>query len=571
MKNFRIIMFAFLLSSILVGIGYALTPPPPPPPPVGQNIGLFDIGIDNQQTNATDQIMCRYCHQTSGTNISGGYSNAVGGVPTRHHSLMPRGVINPLTNATFGCTDCHPSTPGLGNGIVIDRSCVNCHNGTAFWGNSLGGHIGNFTRPHHVNTAYASSNIGQPAQNRTCNFCHGSFVDNYNDGHYKPSYATDFMITPFATFKTTNFSQPDGLGGNKTWGGCESCHLPSSAPHGSIKIKCYWIYFWGIPFLKCEITIEFNFATHHKEIMGLADFNGTTAYQNASTPGASCSWCHVMEPDSNSPLRINITNPFNGENLINAMEVRNSTIENVDVFEPGTTNITINGTGCEKCHSVKSLHNIQFNYSQNGQQGLGHINNNTDCYGCHNSWLPATDFVPGPLVPDLEAVTPSVIAAGTATTLTLTGFNFVSGGMNYAVAVTVDGVTYTPTTSSDTELVVDIPALNAGTHQLQIVKDGSVLSKLYTLIAAPNLNITSARLSGSYVTITGFGFGNKPAPNANYYISADHNGNQIISRSISSWSNTQIRARFNSGTVSVGDTVTVVTGSSGEARSTITN
>ena len=168
MKNLKIVVAAMLLFAVLAGIGVALTPPPPPPPPVPQNIGLPDVSIGAASTNVTDQSACRVCHRTSGTNISGGYNNtAVGGVPTRHHNLLPRGVINPLTNAPFGCTDCHPSTPGIGNGILLDRSCVNCHNGTSFYANSIGGHVGNITRPHHVNTAYASSNIGNPAVNST--------------------------------------------------------------------------------------------------------------------------------------------------------------------------------------------------------------------------------------------------------------------------------------------------------------------------------------------------------------------------------------------------------------------
>lgn len=564
MKNSGIVVSAMLLFAVLVGIGYALTPPPPPPPPVPQNIGLYDTGIDHLQTNATDQSLCRVCHQTSGTNISGGYANTVGGVPTRHHNLLPRGIINPETGIVFACTDCHPSTPGVGMGILLDRSCVNCHNGTDFWGNSIGGHVGNFSRPHHVNTAYASSNVGNPAANRTCNFCHGSFVNNYNDGHYKPTYDTSdssgfaSMITPYATYKITNFSQPDGLGGNKVWGGCESCHDPNP--------------------LASPMVIDSNHDTHHKEITGFARFGGTTPFQNASTPfnlvgapgGRACFICHVVAP-SGSPLRINLTNQFSGEFLENAMQLRNYTIESTDVFEPGTTNITFNGTGCEKCHGVPTLHNIQYQYVQNGPQGKGHINNDLDCYGCHNSWLPATDYVPGPLTPYLDTVTPTAIAAGTATTLTLTGSNFVSGGTTYAVVVTIDGVAYTPTSSSDSEIIVDIPgaALSAGTHQLQVVKDGTVLSKLYTLIAAPNLQITSARLSSGTVTIAGAGFGTKPATNAKYYVSVTHAGTQRTSQSISSWSNTQIKAKFSSGTVSKGDVVTVISADSGEVRATV--
>ncbi len=600
---------------------------PPPPPPVPQNLGIYDTSIDllktknfsqafwvnnpfntsiqailrlqapqdwavtldnfnfnvpfnltpyqktlatmNWTTNTTDQSACRTCHQTSGTNISGGYNNTIGGVPTRHHNMLPEGVINPFTNAPFGCQDCHPSTPGVGNGILLDRRCQDCHNGTSFWGNSIGGRVGNFSRPHHVNTGYDDANIGQPAQNRTCNFCHGSFADNYNDGHYVPSYNTSFMITPFATFKATNFSLPNPIpvfnsSGfqvlDKTWGGCESCHLadPNAIPY----------------------PIGSNRDNHHKEILGFAKFGGQNQFQNASTPfvGVSniCSVCHVIDITNSTgngntfPLEFNTINTFTGELLTNAMEVRNSTIEQGDVaigaFEPGTTNITINGTGCEKCHSVKSIHNIQFNYVQNGPQGLGHINNNSDCSGCHDSWPPANTFVPGALIPSVDSVNPSILIAGTATTLTITGTNFVNDP--YTSVVTVDGVTYYPTSVTDTEIVVDIPGLTTGTHQLQIVKGRDTLSKLYALEVVPAAHITSATISKGVITINGVGFGARPATNAQYYVSVNHAGNQIVSTSINGWSNTQIKAKNSAATA--GDTVTVITANSGETTATIT-
>ncbi len=582
----RGVVLALLLFGVLAGIGYALTPPPPPPVP--QNLGIFDTSIDHLNTTVTDQSACRVCHQTSGTNISGGYNNTIGGVPTRHHNLLPENKINPYTNTTFGCQDCHPSTPGIGNGILLDRSCQDCHNGTSFWGDSIGGHVGNFSRPHHVDTGYDDANIGQPAQNRTCNFCHGSFVDNYNDGHYIPSYNTSFMITPFATFKATNFSQPDGLGGNKTWGGCESCHLanPNATPY----------------------PISSNYENHHKEILGFAMFGGQSQYENASTgfantPGGSCTPCHpgghdrilFITPEQcdgigskatkayssngiyigcliyTDTIEAPVPNPFTGENLTNAMEVRNSTREQADfaigALEPGTTNVSINGTGCEKCHSVKSLHNIQFNYSQNGPQGFGHINNNTDCYGCHNSWLPADTWVPGALIPTLDSVSPSVIAVGVPTTLTITGSNFVNPDGNYTPVVTVDGVIYTPTSLTATQTVVNIPALAAGVHQLQLVKGGDTLSKLWVLTVVSSPSIATATLRKGTITITGTNFGTQPA-NAQLYVSVSHGGNQITSTSITSWSTTQIKAKNSA--AAIGDIVTVITADSGETTAAIT-
>jgi hypothetical protein len=557
MKDLKLVVSALLLFAVLAGIGYALTPPPPPPPPVSQVIGLNDTSIDKLVTTPIDQSACRQCHQTSGTSISGGYSNTIGGVPTRHHSLLPAGTINPLTNAPFGCQDCHPSTPGVGMGILLDRSCVDCHNGTNFWADSsLGAHVGNISRPHHVDTSSDTANIGNPAAARQCNFCHGSFVANYNDSHYKPTYATDFMITPWATFKITNSTQPDGLGGNKVWGGCESCHLPATV--GTIRVGS-------------------NHDNHHNEILG--NSSGTT-FQKLATPFTSipagsraCIVCHVINSTPGAPHggvnTFNYTNPFNGELLVSALELRNSTIENAEAVEFVSVNgnISVNGTGCEKCHSVQSIHNIQIPGAPSGAQGFGHVGNNLDCYGCHNSWLPADTMATGAIIPTLDSITPAVISSGKATTLTLTGGNFVNGV--YTSVVTVDRVSYTPTSITDSQIVVNIPALSAGIHQVQIVKGGDTLSKLSTLIAVSDLSVTSVKVAGkNVITITGKGFGTKPTSNAQLYVSVkDASGNQITSSTISSWSNTQIKAT-NSAAVK-GRTVTVMTANAGEVTATI--
>ncbi len=577
MKNFKLTVTALLLFAALAVIGYALTPPPPPPPPVNQNIGIYDTSIDQFKTNATDQSACRACHQTSGTVTPGGYNNTIGGVPTRHHDLLVRGVINPSTGAPFGCQDCHPSTPGAGNGILLDRSCTDCHNATNFWADSIGAHVGNLNRPHHYNTSYDDANIGNPAASRQCNLCHGSFVNNYNDGHYVPSYNTSFVITPYATWKATNISQPLSMvlfdstnrqDLNKAWGGCESCHL------GTVNNTGY--NGTGYP---TSGTIGTNHNNHHREILGgNVTTNGVVSPLGASTPfvGVSniCSVCHVITPGGTGPYRFNTTNPFTGETLIRAMEVRNSTIEQADAaigaFEPGTVNITINGTGCEKCHGVPSIHNIQYNYVQNGPQGFGHINNNTDCYGCHNSWLPANDFVPGPLIPTVDSVTPSVMAAGTATTLTITGSNFVNDA--YTSVVSVDGIHWTPSSITASKITVNIPALPAGVYKLQLVKGDNTLSKLSTLTVVSSPTITSANITenGSVLTIDGTGFGAKPATDAQLYVSVSHAGNQIASSSIVIWKDTEITAMMPSDVTSGGDVVTVLTGTSGEAKATIT-
>jgi hypothetical protein len=588
MKNLKIVISAILLFAVLAGIGYAFTPPPPPPPPVPQNLAINDTSIDKLQTidgaNA-NQSACRACHQSTGTNISGGYNNTLGGVDNRHHGMVQRAVINPFTNVPFGCQDCHPTMPGVGNGVLLDHSCTDCHNGTNFWADaSLGARVGNFSRPHHVNTTYDDANIGNPAADRQCNKCHGSFVDNYNDSHYVPSYATSFMITPYATWKATNLSQnltqvlfdsTNNQDLNKVWGGCESCHL------GLMNNTGFGPSVTSVP-------IGTNHNNHHREILGgNVTTNGVVTNVGVSTPFNNvvnrCTVCHVIDYTNSTghgntfPLRFSITDGGTGLTDTNAMEVRNSTIEQADfaigAVEPGTVNVSINGTGCEKCHSVASIHNIQFNYVQNGQQGLGHINNNADCYGCHNSWLPADTWNPGPLVPVVTDVSPAVIAANTATTLTLTGVNFINPDGNYTSVVTVGGVTYTPSSETQTQIVVNIPALTVGTYQLQLVKGGTVLSNLETLNVVNNPTISSVTFTpgrngqpGTLV-ISGSRFGVKPATNANLYVTVNHAGKQIPVSTISAWKDTSISAKISG--VASGDQTTVLTTLTGEASAPI--
>jgi len=235
-KSFKITIGTSLLVllMLLTGIGMASVPPPP----ANQLLGTYDTNVDR----LTEQISCRVCH------TSGVYS-----VSDRHNSTG------------YNCVDCHPT---INDQFLIDRNCLNCHNGSAFYANP------NLTigKPHH-NTTYS--------QQRDCKRCHGSFIDNYDDGHYIPTYNTSMKSDV-----------------------CKTCHEQK---------------------LDAVPQILSNSMTHHG-IMSTVPL---------------CTWCHP------SP-----TDPFN---------IR----------------------GCEQCHGVQSLHNIQYQFVPNGSLGYGHVNNNWDCKGCH--------------------------------------------------------------------------------------------------------------------------------------------------------------------------------------------
>ena len=509
MKKIKTIYIAAAIVFLgLVGLALAIVPPPP----VNQSIGTYDTRVDKYT-----ESLCRNCHN----------STTLGGVPTRHHNLAALGRINTETGQPYGCQDCHPATPGVGNGVLIDRNCVDCHNGSAFWGNTLNAHV-NITRPHHIRTSNDSAGIGEPAQTRQCNFCHGSFVANYNDSHYIPSYDTSFMITPYADFKAYNETS------GRYWGGCYACHQNSSS--------------------ESPVVMTMH-DTHHGAISGWGREGGIN-HQKDATPGRVCTWCHLLSNPHNATVNVTI-NGVEEE----VLEFRNSTLIAADIangsFEPGTT-VTINGTACEKCHSVQSIHNIQYNYTATkGQPGYGHIGTNWDCNGCHASWAAADAPLQGAIIPSVDSITPSVLLAGSANDITIKGMNFVNDV--YTSVVSVDGIIYTPTSITDTQIVVKIPALNAGVHTLQLVKGGDAKSKLATLTVVTQTTVTSAQLAKGIITIKGTNFGPQPDPvfsDLGVFITHTVKGKPTTFRAtIISWSDTSIVV--NAGTATVNDPLTV--------------
>ncbi len=518
MKNLKIVITALLLFVALAGIGQASIPPPP----VEQNISFYDAG-----TNAADASLCRGCHTGTGSP-----PNDVSPMD-RHHNLLP------TPGFPYGCNDCHPTvgTPGSQT-MYVEKNCINCHNGTGFY---LVPFV-NPGRPHH-DTAQA--------QARNCKYCHGgSVVDNYNDGHYVPPYNTS-TVTPYAdnkVYNATGYNPNNPLNVGRYWGGCISCHQNKTT---------------------ATPVILSNRDTHHGAI------------NDAGTTGYKCSWCHVTisGAQSDSALQRIIAlsgqgGPLNGPNASagypygRLLPMRNSTIIASDIalgyLEPPTTNITINGTGCQKCHSVQTLHNIQYNYAGttgvNAKAGYGHIGMNADCNGCHAFWNAGADNAfPGPVSIDLYSINPSKITAGVDTVVTFTGMNLVQSG--YSTNVVINGVSYTPTSVTDTQAVATIN-LPAGAYQVQLDK-GGLTSKLSTLMVGTPVTISSAKLESGTITIEGTGFG---TPQAIVTITkAD--GSIIKSDGITSWDNVKIVAT--SAAAAVDNTVTVTTPTN-SATATIT-
>jgi len=138
-----------------------------PAPPVNQALGMPDV-----EFSALTEADCRVCHD---------------GLPDRHHMLygspIPPGSLVPnpdadgdlIPDTNYGCLNCHDedNTGGVIN-FLVERDCLVCHN----TGDS----------PHH------GANIPEIVAG-DCVSCHGDLVDNWDDGHYIPTYSPS-LVTP---------------------------------------------------------------------------------------------------------------------------------------------------------------------------------------------------------------------------------------------------------------------------------------------------------------------------------------------------------------------------------------
>jgi hypothetical protein len=436
-------------------------------PPVNQNLGLDDTQMPNVTV-----AFCQACHP---------------GASDVHHYMVSGGPGSGFVpTTTLGCMDCHPIVSGQ---LIISRNCHDCHDGTPWTVNpniNLAAIRGGSGRPHHNTIKASASNIidaSFKAADRQCTFCHGNgYLDNYDDGHYVPTYNTS-MVTPLADFKINTT-----IGNGREWGGCAACHDAG---------------------LEGAVPVYNNHDTHH--------------YATSGMIGRQCNYCHVASgfraepiPDYSSEPSANILrvwlnesypsyfSMFQWDNSMRHIEFRNNTIMT-------WMNDPINGTGCEKCHSVRDLHNIEtaspgrtLQQTLDDQiEGYGHIGNNSDCNGCHQGWAGAvTNPFPGPKAMDIDSVSPGVLTADVVTDVTITGSGFVED--SYTTAVLVDDVP-TAASVSETSIVVNVN-LAAGFHSIVVQKDVATTA-LTTVVAVDPGTIASAKLEGTTLTIDGAALG----------------------------------------------------------------
>ncbi len=372
-----------------------------PPPPVNQNIGIFDRVTDfSGQTQTVNRAFCAQCHP--------------GSLVERHHNLI-------LTE-NRACLSCHTLAPGGGGFTFTNfRECTSCHQ----------------TSPHHTTAA---------AQARDCASCHGSLVDNFNDGHVIPTYPIS-SITP----KTGGVElQP-----NRFAGGCKACHRGNAAQ-----------------------GIFENNMTHHGTGIGIPVAAGGA--------GGDCAWCHAGS-SSNMTTFLNIRKCQDCHGI--------KSLHNIQADTPAAANV---GT------IVPGAESMGYGHIGNNRDCIGcHIGSVLPYASGMESAMPATIASVS-----LSALVQG--QGATLTIKGDTFVNSVGTTVYRPVVELVKGDVVTrlyPTSVNATELTVDVPGtLAAGNYDLRLVKNDAVSNKL-TLVVAQPITVTSATVANNIVTIKGTGFG----------------------------------------------------------------
>ena len=381
----------YLTTTLMILLLVSLAIAAIPPPPANQEIGLYDTVFTGFTT-----AECKECHTPP--------------LADRHHAL--------IADEDYKCLDCHILINGA---FAPFRECSDCHDES----------------PHHIT---------EHALNYDCSECHGSFVDDYEDGHVIPTYPIS-PITPDTSYDFIN-------GTGSKIGGCEACHEPD---------------------LSADPEIRSNPDTHH-------NLSGFTVN--------NCDLCHSSDSSTGTP---------------------------------GQGDVGLNIRYCERCHGIRSLHNIQYNYQNTkGELGYGHIGDNWDCLGCHGhpglySQSSLNDLVQlnvaslassgensseenltGPIIPTIHNISPSTISAGQDANITINGLNFINefNGINYTSNVSLnDNIVLEPEYINATVIIVKIPGiLESGNYDVRAVKEDMESNKVTLTISSEEYIIVQRKI-----------------------------------------------------------------------------
>ena len=431
-----------------------------PAPPVNQDLGFLDADIIS-----LSEADCRVCHTS--------------GVPDRHHllygSAIPAGSFIPYPDGdgdgnpdtTYSCISCHGQT------FTVVRDCVTCHTESS----------------HHTTAA---------AEARDCVSCHGDLVDNFDDGHYIPTYSPS-LVTPTR-------SQGDGMPLNSRGNGAGACNYC----HDNDGLM--------------PPTILDNRSLHHGR-------NWANFFPD------KCDWCHDFALPFEEQIRV-CENCHGPESL-----------HNIQADSPNVANIGTLVVGGEDA-----------GYGHVGRDAGPGDSDCWGCHGFAMASAPGTGpIIPTVYHADSPVID---AGSDTGVTLTGTSFTNITGTTAYlsdAELTASDGSSVILTADSVDlgQLVVTIPGDTApGNYDLRAVKE-DFASNPAVISIVPKVKITKATSGNGRVMIVGSGFGGYAAGSGTA-VTGTISG-ATVEATIVSWSDTKIKAKFDSEPNDV--TVTSVFGS----------
>lgn len=373
------------------------------PPPTNQYLGVYDTDF-----GYLTRIKCLECHNSDQILVQ------------RHHALLN----NVAPSKTYQCLTCHSLTFDGSGGYTFEdfRTCENCHT----------------TSPHHTTPA---------ATERHCNVCHGSFVDNFDDGHYIPTYPKS-SVTP-ETYGTVFINSSTGK--TTVSGGCGACHQPDPAAID--------------PFTGTLRPILGTRQTHHSTKLQCSLCHNI---HGALMEIRQCESCHGIKSLHNiqkdSPAGLNPGTIVPGEE------------------EPGWGHVGSN-QDCNGCH-LKTFSGASIGPASATVPAITSLSRAT-LHSGRSSTLTITGAGFVNSSPN-ETFTPTVVIGSEPNLISLQ-----------------------PTAFTESTLQVAIPPLEPGNYDLRVVKIDKQSNRA-RITAVPFLSATKAVITTNAVTISGSGFRTPP-------------------------------------------------------------
>lgn len=521
-------------------------------------------------------------------------------------------------DTNYDCLNCHTIEfdPGTGTFVVVDdfRDCTSCHN-VDF-------------QPDHTDRAQEPNVHHRTTEaliDRNCSLCHGSlvdagFLDNDNDGVANHADPDDTWIPTYKPSLVTPWPSEKAFGSCVVTGACD-VGASDVCITGDVGSACSADADCDVDTLNFCAGDEGNYCSAGETcVQDAATYGGGGAANARGHEEGNCNHCHDASKDPNV-VTCDGYDPNFPDVAGVCSDTGNSCFKSADCYGPilinhdthhftgltaagcntchypdsnpfaRPTHTALDIRGCERCHGIPSLHNVQVDSDNVNNVGVivvgaenpyyGHIGSQTDCNGCHGNDAPSLASQPlaplsGPVVPYLNTADDLAVDAGTATTLALTGVAFTNTTMGIPFESTVEltaadgsATNLAPVSIDESTMTVTIPeTLAAGQYYLRAAK-ALKRSNPMVLAVTPNASIDTAACVNGTVTISGSGFGS--------YLDASNSGTNVeatfdsvnATAAVSSWTDSEILAVFSGCPTcvtvnSVFDSATTCDGSGGD-------